>query len=1115
MNAPLTIYKASAGSGKTFRLTVEYISLLIRDPESYRHILAVTFTNKATAEMKIRILSQLYGIARGLKSSDGYLAEVRKNVFFTDEELAGRKKDDVIRQRAAIALSLLSHHYGDFRVLTIDSFFQIVLRNLAHELDLSANLRISLNDEDIEADAVDNMVESLHPNDKELKWITDFIQSKMDENQSWQVMKDIKAFGLSIFKEFYQSHSKELNERLLSEGFFERFVQSMRTLKSTSLAAIIKPYQTMLNLIVAENLDGTQWFADKAASCDLAYIRKMIDIEQQSKGDVTKMLAAPTGSNRQKRIDDPKKWVNGKNKKTPECQHLIELAASDLCSMMAEAEENRHRQARNYLSAEMTLKFINQLRLLHAIERAVDGLNADEGRFLLSNTQHLLNTMIDGSDTPFIFEKIGAQLRHIMIDEFQDTSTVQWQNFRVLLENCLAQRGSHSLIVGDVKQSIYRWRSGDWTLLNNMQESETVHIEPIKDNWRSSQDIVNFNNAFFLSAKNKERDALAAMGISQADQLALAYNDDDTPQKPRKTFPGHVQMLLFKKGERSKEQTEIMRSRMFAAMDEHICRLLDSGVASEDIAILARGKNDIQQTADHFAHSEELQQRGAQLVSDEAFRLEACVSVRIIIRALRLIAHPEDVLAKAELTKNYQTYILGSTLDECELLAGTNIDTYLPDGFIDQLEQLAKKPLLDLVDHLYQLFSLHRLAGQTAYVCSFHDHLAKYLEDHVTDIDGLMQYWDEKLCKEKVQAADVAGIRIMTIHKSKGLEFKHVIIPFCDWALEKPNTIFWCEKEHPAPFGALPLIPVEFSSKMLHTVYAEDYKEEHFQNVVDNLNMLYVAFTRAERSLLVLAERSCNPKNADSGKGCRSYLIEQVLNDLAREDSPLQGATLEEDDERLTYDYGSDIFEGESKISDVTEEPAVSENVFEQKPKTLTIPVETFKTTAQFRQSNRSHDFISDTADSSSYIRRGNLLHEIFSHIRTLDDVEPAIAQLTLDGIIANDEKTLADLRSQIAQCLNQDEAREWFDTRWTLFNECTILTVDPDTGLTVEHRPDRVMKDEKETVVVDFKFGHPRPEYKEQVRQYIGLLQDMGEKNVSGYLWYVTDGKIERVEKK
>jgi ATP-dependent exoDNAse (exonuclease V) beta subunit len=348
-------------------------------------------------------------------------------------------------------------------------------------------------------------------------------------------------------------------------------------------------------------------------------------------------------------------------------------------------------------------------------------------------------------------------------------------------------------------------------------------------------------------------------------------------------------------------------------------------------------------------------------------------------------------------------------------------------------------------------------------------------------------------------------VRILSIHKSKGLEFKHVIIPFCDWRLEMPDVL-WC-KPAEAPFDALPLAPIDFSAtQMRGTIYEHDYLDEHLQNIVDNLNLLYVAFTRAEHSLYVIGQRGA--------KSNRSALIEAVLSKMKLEGSSLSGE--EDEDGELAFEYGvlepqpSALLPQTSAIS-----PQPSANVFLQPVTPVQIQLETFESKTEFRQSNKSRDFIEgdDEQQELSYIKMGSVLHEIFSTIRTTADIEGALRQLQYDGVLYDDEVTAAKLTAMLQKRLEDPRIKDWFSNRWTLFNECSILRLN-EQGVVEERRPDRVMTDGHETHVVDFKFGRPKPEYQEQVREYMQLLQQMGHPNVKGWLWYVYSNKIEEVKR-
>ena len=1084
MEQALTVYKASAGSGKTFTLASEYITLVVKNPQDYRSILAVTFTNKATQEMKTRILSQLYGIAHSLPDSEAYYEQVRMKTGFSEQ---------TIRENAAKALSLLTHHYNEFRVQTIDAFFQSVLRNLARELNLTANLRVDLNDEQVEAQAVDELINSLEEGEEVLNWIRDYIDKNIEDDKGWNVISQIKDFGKNIFKDFYKDHKTELDNRFSDESFFNDFITDLRERRTRILNRLNEHAKQMYKKIRDANLDNPNLF-NRGANGLLSHIIKL------TKGTPSN---DPTPQYVQSCIDSAEKWPASKCP-AKERAAIIELASASLCSDLKILNDYRINDWKEYQSCNLTLKHLSQLRLLHAISEAVDEINKDTNRFMLSNTQSLLCTLMKDSDTPFVFEKMGAYLKHIMIDEFQDTSTIQWNNFRKLLDNCMAQVDSHNLIVGDVKQSIYRWRQGDWKLLNNIEHEftkEQIKIEPLDTNYRSEENIIRFNNAFFKQAVLQTVKELESEGIEGATELVEAYKEIE--QKPRRdNGKGCVRIKLFRYD--SKNASDY-KQKILNELIENIRQLLDQGYKQKDIAILARSKTVIPDIVDSFQNID----TNVSLVSDEAFRLDASLAVNVIIEALRLLTHPHDKLTESKLVKLYQQQVINTGKDINDLFVGENsteLKSFLPSGYIDKFESLSRLSLIDLVDEIYSLFSLDSLEGQSAYVCTFYDTLNEYLRDHPADIDDFIEEWEDTLSSNTIQSDEVDGIRLITIHKSKGLEYDNVLIPFCDWELEKTNGItIWCSgDDKEKPYGELPLIPVDYSSKMLGTVFEDDYKEEHLQNTVDNMNLLYVAFTRAGKNLFITGKKY---KERTSGKSERSHIIQYIIEELAKE---LPGAIIDDagDNGPISFELGT-----LSTCEERVEKGKATENPFELSPKTHKLKIETFPHPVSFRQSNKSHDFIKgediDPSDARRYIKVGNVLHQLFSTILTEADIEPRLKELEQAGIIYNDDITSRELQNKISCALSNEKVKNWFSPRWKLFNECTILDYDKETGDVYEHRPDRVMTDGKEMIVVDFKFGKPRDEYHEQVQRYMRLLMRMGYKQVSGYIWYVLRNEI------
>ena len=1044
MVKPLVVYKASAGSGKTFTLAVEYIKLLVQNPQAYRQTLAVTFTNKATEEMKMRILSQLYGISRGLDNSKKYINKICKELNVSPE---------FVRKQAGIALHQLLHNYSYFRVETIDSFFQSVLRNLARELDLTANLRVGLNDIQVEETAVDQLIDSLKVTDQMLQWLLRYIMDNIKDDRSWNVISQIKQFGRTIFRDYYKQQSHQLNKVMDQKNFFDDYTKQLREIRQDAEKRMHDIADSFFNILEREGLT-VEDFANKSRGVCSIFLKI-----RDGKFDESILTQSVTDAN-----GNPSKWYT-KSCSRPEFIHA--LVESELGPLLRMAIEEQPRQHLLYKSADLTLRHLSQLRLLSSIEAKVHELNTNANRFLLSDTQQLLHDLIDGSDSPFIFEKIGTQLEHIMIDEFQDTSTIQWKNFKVLLQEAMSHEGSSNLIVGDVKQSIYRWRNGDWRLLAGIKNEfphadQLIEEKPLDTNYRSSRIVIDFNNVFFEQAAKIEE-------VSAYDDVHQYY-PEESPNS------GIVEINMLP----AKDYQQVTLD----AIVTQIKTLLDQQVPATKIAILVRTNSLIPAIANYLMQT----MPDVNVVSDEAFRLDASPAVTIIIQAMRVLANPDDDIARAYLAK----------------YASGRLDGELPAEFTDYTEQLLRMPLYELAERLYVIFHLEQTSGQTAYLCAFFDQLATFINEETTDLPTFLNEWDETLCAKPIQSPEVNGIRIISIHKSKGLEFPHVILPFCDWRLEHTDLL-WCTPQQ-EPFNQLPIAPIDYSAKgMTGTIYQQDYELEHQQNTIDNLNLLYVAFTRASESLFVIGRRNAS--------GTRSALIEQVLS-LVPEALEKEGYSnimlegLENTETALHFAFGHlPIYQQPS------EQKEKEKNPFLQPPTPVDIKIEPFKQQVEFRQSNKSKEFASMTNDDeqaqpTDYIQLGSVLHQVFANIRTSADIDQALKNLEQEGILYNQSVTPQRLEDMIRKRLSHPRIARWFSDRWKLFNECAILTPDA-----IERRPDRVMTDGKETIVVDFKFGSEHTGYHDQVREYMDLLRQMGMPHVSGFLWFVYSNKIVEVK--
>lgn len=1146
----LLVYKASAGSGKTFTLAVEYIKLLILNPRAYRQILAVTFTNKATAEMKERILTQLYGIWKKDSASDAYLKRIKEDLQTANHRQETYRKeneegspadktdgkavsfsDEELRRRAGMALQYMLHDYSRFRVETIDSFFQSVMRNLARELELSPNLNIELNNTEVLSDAVDSMIEKLTPTSPVLAWLLDYINERIADDKRWNVSGEVKSFGRNIFDESYIERGEGLRLKLRSPETIKLYRDVLREMETDALEQMKGFYDQFEgeldgHALVAEDLKGgTRGIG--------SYFRKLRDGRLTDKDVLNATL--------QNSLADAKNWATKTSSRKNE---IIRLAETSLIPLLQDAERLRPQKNRTINSCRLSLQHLNKLQLLNHIDEEVRTLNREHNRFLLSDTNALLHKLVREGDSSFVFEKIGANIRNVMIDEFQDTSRMQWDNFRLLLLEGLSQ-GADSLIVGDVKQSIYRWRNGDWGILNGLGNSQPkvehydnsvelynhsvqlpfpypVRVETLKVNRRSETNVINFNNRLFAAAV----DYLNTLHLEELKEecfpLKRAYADV-AQESPKTESKGYVKVSFIEPDE---EQN--YTGKTLSALGEEVQRLLSEGVRLNDITILVRKNKNIPPIADYFDKELHLP-----VVSDEAFRLDASLAVCMLIDALRYLSNPEEKIARASLIINYRLQITdkkeaektvedASNLREEEYAVGANgnhpeenltkpadwhrlltadVATVLPATFVSRMDELRLMPLYELLEELFTLFDMGSIEKQDAYLFSFFDAVTEYLQNNSSDLDAFIRYWDETLCSKTIPSGEMDGIRIFSIHKSKGLEFHTVLIPFCDWKLENEthNQLVWCTALQ-SPYNAIDLVPVNYSSTMAESVYRQDYLNERLQLWVDNLNLLYVAFTRAGKNLILWSKKG--------QKGTMSELLSAALPHVVK----TGGGSW--DEEGNLYENGTVYPSEKDGPQSVRNDKNQVPNKLAQKPVKLPVHMESMRHDIEFRQSNRSADFIAgvDEAESSRrFINRGRLLHTLFSAIETEADIDDAISRLVFEGIIGRAE-TEEEIRELTRKAFAQPQIKDWYSGTWQLFNECDIIW--QENGELRNRRPDRVMMRNGVIVVVDFKFGKPNKKYNKQVQGYIELLIRMGydATAISGYLWYVEEEIIEKV---
>ncbi|MDL2222878.1 UvrD-helicase domain-containing protein [Bacteroidales bacterium OttesenSCG-928-M11] len=1052
-SSKLKIYKASAGSGKTYTLAAEYIKeLLIKNSlDNHRYILAVTFTKDATGEIKNRILAELYGLAFNTADSKVFLSSVQQLL----KENGKPMKEEDIRKKSRLLLEHILRDYSRLNITTIDSFFQRVLRNLARELGTGSRFNLEMNTEKVLNEAVKAVIEKANHNKQILDWLTTYVENKLDEGKNWNVEEEILKFSKCIYNEFFQENEKDLQQQLKDNPEIFRELAKHITNESNKCVDLFKSNAQEISTILDRYQLELSDFGNSKHGIN--YINKL------SKGD----YKAEVGSYVRKCLDDPSFWGAAKSKRKAEIE---QLAVNHFIPLLKQSVD----KFLFFRTIRMIKQNLHQLGLIWDITAEISRLNKENNRFMLSDTSLFLNQMIDDSDAPFIYEKIGAEINHVMIDEFQDTSRLQWKNFKALLSDILSNN-EFSLIVGDVKQSIYRWRNGDWRILDEIDTELRTNVFDLATNYRSEEVVIDFNNCFFTSSGKIINSLYKEKIDDQTSPFERIYAKEKVSQiSNKKTRKGYVSIdFLANENEVGDDYDTIMKQ----AVLQKLLFLQAEGVPAKDICILTRKNSHIVELGDYLSSMQnEYPQLNSEhylnVISDEAFQLNSSLAIRIIIEALRSINEPDNTVSQ------------------------TQLDFYLSMIGVERMEvsreQLVRMPVFELISYIYRTYKLENIEGQSPYMFTFLDALTNCLSDGSTDITSFLNHWNEDLHKKTVSTGEgMEGIRAMSIHKSKGLQFDTVIVPYCDWKLSPAVApTVWCGPKE--GFYNLRLMPLTYSKLMNETeIFSEEYKSETVQSWMDNLNVLYVAFTRAEKNLIILAKDNPSMKEVSLVSDLLLVSVDQLNGDW--------------DSEKRSFFAGNIQANGEIVKNN-------EDNLLKKQPDALSVSFvsnEFQKGETVFRQSNQSFEFLHPNLPSKEqYVSHGNIMHKLFEQINTSADIERAIDNQIYEGIILPKEKN--NYRSRIEKALQQPEAKDWFSGEYINYTERTILW--QENGEVKEKRPDRVLLAPDTTKVIDFKFGKSHASHKEQVKQYVDLLKSMDYPDVKGYVWYVEEHEIVQV---
>lgn len=1073
----LTVYRASAGAGKTHKLTGEYLTLLFTGAGAYRRILAVTFTNKATDEMKGRIIQELYNLASG-RSSD-YIELLTSTYSLSEEQ---------VRKKGGEILVDILHDYSAFNISTIDRFFQQTMRAFTREIGLQGGYGIEMDQELVLTTAIDNLLAGLEkPESKDLLgWLLRFAEDKIENGGEWNLRRDIMALSREIFKESYKAFSGKVSSDIEDKKALEEY--------KDSLYGIIRSVEAEAKILGERGMSLLNKYALKTSDFKGGSRSPLTLLERLEQGEMKEPSATFVG------LADN---LEGCFTKTTSVgtRQIISCVFEEGLNDCIKRIINLFANLTSYNTAREIVRYYYTLGILTDVSRQIAAYREEENVMLIADTTELLNKVIDGSDAPFIYEKTGTQIDHFMIDEFQDTSGMQWNNFRPLIEESLAHN-RQNLIVGDVKQSIYRFRNSDWKLLDEQVKSdfleEEVHEETLKDNWRSCRHIVEFNNTLFTAIpallQGLYNENLSTSSLSEEQRVGYFTKIMSAYDKSYQQVPppfqkkdGHVK-VEFLAGDDDKDWKEEVLERLPSVLEQ----LQDNGYALKDIAILVRTNNEGASVADALlSYKEEYpsDRYKYDIISDEALFVSGSSAVRFMVSLLRYLKNPDDKTNEQIALCSYR--VLMGELSRVQ-------DT--EQAVFHALRALSRQSLYEITEGVFRMFSNDFPENEQVFVQAFLDMVSEYTQKESADLNRFLKWWDETGYRKTIATPDAQNaIRILTVHKSKGLGFKVVIIPFADWEIDHKPTkpvILWCHPEE-KPFNQLHLVPVRYSQALGNTIFAEDYFKERLHAFIDNLNTLYVAFTRSKEELIVFSPRPKKIKE-DTGEVEKISTLTDVL---------WAGLHTEVKDTRdgdklislpTSFDTRTGIFELGNWWHPVAKKGDDAEITEIEMARLSSISPDD---RLQLRLHGKG--FFFDNAQR----KHGALMHEVLSHIRTKKDISISVENYRLEGVI-NKEEAIT-LTNRLEELLNLSDVTFWYDGSTRVLNEVDILF-----GKGLSKRPDRVMISGQKVVVVDYKFGeHTDKRYHSQVRNYLKLIRQMGYKEVEGYLWYVELNKIDAVK--
>ena len=1039
-----SIYDASAGSGKTYTLVKEYLKIILlsKKPDAYKNILAITFTNKAVHEMKSRVVESLSEFTKEKPSN-------KANHLMQEISNETGLSVDKITQKAKSIIKNLIHNYAAFDISTIDKFTLKVIRSFAIDLNLPITFETSTDTESLLIEAVDAIIAEAGNDEMLTKLLIDFTMEKTDDDKSWDVSKEIMDTGKLLLNENNREEISHFDKKSIPE--FLEIKTKLTNLCISLQEKSIELANNSLELIESKGIEHNSFYS--------SYVPK--HFLKLTTGEVIKHI----GQYKYLEESEGKRY----SAKTPQNQ---KNSVDEISNELLENLIHINGIAEKFMFYTAFLKNITPLSLLNTLSHQLKKIQDEQGILSISEFNKLIFEQIQNQPAPFIYERLGEKYKHFFIDEFQDTSQMQWQNLIPLIDNSLSSedltgdKGS-LLIVGDPKQSIYRWRGGKAEQFIALSKEENPFSNKDKKlfslgtNWRSYSKVIDFNNNFFHFLANKfENEDYKDLYENHSHQEATDKNG------------GYVNISFIPKinKEDVDEDENVEKNDLYlqATLDT-ILKVKSNGFKNKDIVILTRNRRPGIAIANHLIEN------GIPIVSSESLLLGASSEVQNCIYILRYIKNNNDLDAKA----NFLYYLAKNHQDKIQIhdfiAAGIKLTNEIEfQNWLNQInieisfQNIRKKSLYEATEII--ISKVIPVEKRNAYVQYFLDLILEHDLKKQAGISDFLNYWEnnsEKLSIPSPEGND--AVRIMTIHKSKGLEFPVVIFPFAEenYSQNKGEKIWITTDEKDI---GLPKALVSKSTSVEN--YGEEasiiYKQKKEEDLLDNINVLYVALTRAEEQLYIISRLVSENKAGDLPSNMASLFISFLGNEF--------------NEEKLEYDFGSPkkLSDAEVAISNSKSIPQLEETL---NPKSIKIA---------------QRESVMWNTKQQKAIEYGNTIHEILSFIKTKNDIDLAITKAIENGLIVHNQKL--EVLKTINEIVNHKELTDYFSDEHKVMNEQTIIQKE---GNLV--KPDRIsISKENKVFLLDYKTGNHLPKHKTQLENYQNAIENMGYQVAKKSLIYI-----------